>query len=67
MNDPKVIKIDWNNQDKYWWNETCALVLEVFGLPGKRYMYHPNENYMTFNFESEKDANLCKMLLSERL
>jgi hypothetical protein len=43
------------------------MVLEVFGLPGDRFMYHPYEEYMVFEFESEKDATTCKLLLSERV
>ncbi len=61
------LKVDWHNQGTLWWNDTCAMVLEVFGLPGNRFMYHPYEDYMTFDFKSEKDFNLCKILLSERL
>jgi len=59
--------IEWNNKNVPWWNETCALVLGVFGLPGHRFVYHPHEDYMTFSFTTEKDASLCKILLSERL
>lgn len=61
------IRVDWNNQNNYWWNETCTMVLEVFGLPGDRFMYHPNEDFMTFDFKSKKDADLCQILLSDRL
>lgn len=62
------IQIDWNtDQGVPWWNDTCALVLEVFGLPGNRFMYTPHEDYMIFKFTNEKDANLCKILLSDRL
>jgi hypothetical protein len=44
----------------------CALVLEVFGLPGNRYESHPDSDYMLFKFKSKKDADLCRILLSER-
>ena len=43
------------------------MVLEVFGLPGDRFVYHPHMDYMTFDFVSEKDAIMCKILLSDRL
>lgn len=66
-NFPYIVKIDWDNQSVPWWNECCAMVLEVFGLPGDRFVYHPHEDYMTFDFRSEKDYNLCQILLSERL
>lgn len=65
-NDHEII-VAWHNQDNLWWNETCAMVLEVFGLPGNRFVYKPFENFMTFTFKSKKDADLCRVLLSERL
>lgn len=61
------IRVPWQGQDGFWWNETCAMVLEVFGLPGDRYTSHPEHDVMTFNFKSKKDADLCQVLLSERL
>jgi hypothetical protein len=61
------VRVDWDNQNGFWWNETCALVLEVFGLPGNRYESHPDTDYMLFTFKSKKDADLCRILLSERL
>jgi len=61
------IYVPWNNQSGFWWNETCAMVLEVFGLPGDRYQSHPEQDFMKFTFKSKKDADLCRILLSERL
>jgi hypothetical protein len=46
----------WNNQKGFWWNETCAMVLEHFGLPGERYTSHPETDQMTFTFFNEHDA-----------
>jgi hypothetical protein len=57
----------WNNQNEFWWNETCATVLEVFGLPGGRYESRPSHDAMFFDFKSANDAKLCRILLSERL
>lgn len=54
-------------QNGIWWNETCAMVLEVFGLPGGRYRTQVNPDLMAFYFESEKDATLCRIMLSDRL
>lgn len=64
-----VIKVKYTNEvnDSIHWNETCAMVVETFGLPGDRYMYRPHVNYMTFEFETEHDALLCRLLLSDRL
>ena len=57
----------WDNQNGFWWNETCAMVLEVFGLPGDRYESKPSHDAMFFDFKSTKDADVCRILLSERL
>lgn len=62
-----IVRIDWDNQNFPWWNETCALVLEHFGLPGDRFVYTPHEDYMTFKFLNKEDALMCRLLLSERL
>ena len=62
------IRVNWTSGDGIpYWNETCAMVLEVFGLPGNRFMYRPHLDYMVFEFKTKKDADLCRILLSERL
>ena len=61
------VRLPWNNQSKFFWNEACADVLEVFGLPGERYTSHPTMDYMDFHFKSKKDADLCQILLSEKI
>ena len=61
------VTIVWDNQKEFWWNETCAIVLEVFGLPGNRYESKPSHDAMFFDFKNNKDADLCRILLSERL
>lgn len=62
------VKIDWDEHNgTIWWNETCAMVLETFGVPGNKYVYKPKFDHMIFHFRSEKDALLCKILLSDRL
>jgi len=62
-----VVSIPWQGQKEYWWNETCTEILEVFGLPGDRFTSHPSENKMDFYFKTEKDAQLCKILVSEKI
>lgn len=47
------------------WNELCANVLEVFGLPGNRYVTSACVDSLSFMFKSEKDKQLCMLLLSE--
>jgi hypothetical protein len=62
-----TIRLAWENQNKYWWNEVCADVVKVFGLPGDRFTSHPTPDYMDFHFKSKKDADLCRIMLSEKL
>jgi len=61
------IVIPWHNQNNKWWNEACADVVEVFGVPGERFTSHPHEDCMLFRFKSKKDYQLCKILLSDRI
>lgn len=61
------VNIPWQNQNNIYWNDLCAQVVEHFGLPGKRYSSHPEENWMTFTFNNEQDYLMCKMLLSEHV
>jgi hypothetical protein len=62
-----TVLVPWDNQQGHWWNETCAMVLEQFGLPGDKYTSHPTKDSMSFTFNNEHDALLCKLLLSDRL
>jgi hypothetical protein len=62
-----VISIPWQGQKNYWWNEACADIIEVFGLPGGRFTSHPSHDKMDFYFKSQKDADLCRIMLSEKL
>jgi hypothetical protein len=32
--------------------------MEVFGLPGDRYITHPTQDYMEFHFRDPRDATL---------
>lgn len=66
-NPEQIVRVDWDQgiDAAYEWNEACAKVLNVFGLPGNRFYYRPKEDYMIFIFKSVKDATLCRVLLSE--
>lgn len=66
-NPEQIVQVNWINDLNVAssWNEACAKVLSVFGLPGERFYYRPKENYMIFIFKSVKDATLCRILLSE--
>jgi len=59
------VQITWAYQDKFWWNEACAKVIEKFGVPGKKYITLVNENELTFKFHSDYDATMCRLVLSE--
>lgn len=63
----KIVKINWNDEKPPVWNECCAMVLEVFGLPGNRFTCYPRKEYMEIEFVKETDAMLCKVLLSEKV
>lgn len=62
-----IVRLPWHSQSGIWWNEACADVIEVFGLPGDRFTSHARMEFMEFYFKSEKDADLCKILLSEKV
>lgn len=66
-NEETVIRVPWTKGNNYKWNELCADVVEVFGLPGNRFVSHPTMDHMDFHFKSKKDADLCRILLSEKL
>lgn len=61
------IRVPWKNQSNVWWNETCARILERFGLPGDKYTTEVSENDMKFFFNDEREALLCKIMISEEL
>jgi hypothetical protein len=64
------VHIPWNDyptQSIVWWNELCAKVVEHFGLPGGKYKTDLSSDWMKFQFYDEKDAFLCKIMLSEHL
>ena len=63
-----IVKVPWQkHQQDIWWNESCASVIEIFGLPGDRFTSHPRMDSMDFYFKSKKDADLCRILLSHQL
>jgi len=58
------ISVPWENQSNTWWNETCANIVEHFGLPGDRYTTEISTEEMLFFFKNEKDALMCMLLIS---
>jgi len=49
------------------WNEICADGMELFGLPGDRYITHATEHSLTWQFRDAKDALLFRLKFSEHL
>jgi len=47
-----TVRVDWSSN----WNETCATAVELFGLPGDRFLTHAELSYMNFMFKYEADA-----------
>jgi hypothetical protein len=62
-----VVTVPWQSQTNYWWNEICANIIEHFGLPGGRYVTEVNEEYMKFIFSDDRDALLCKIMISDQI
>jgi hypothetical protein len=59
------VSVPWQSQANIWWNETCANIVEHFGLPGNRYTTEVSTEEMKFFFKDEKDALMCMLLISE--
>lgn len=49
------------------WNEVCAQGMELFGLPGNRYITEANVDDMTWWFKDEHDALIMTLKFSEVL
>jgi hypothetical protein len=50
---------DYNEMSR--WNEMLANIVEVFGLPGVRYITDVNVDNMTFWFRDSNDALLFRL------
>ena len=52
-------RVDWQDGDTILlWDGFLESVIEVFGLPGNRYVTALNSNYMDFKFYTEQDRIL---------
>jgi hypothetical protein len=61
------ITVPWKNQTNTWWNETCVNILEHFGLPGDRYITEITADHMHFDFNDDKDALMCRIMISDKI
>jgi len=50
---------DYNEMSR--WNEMLADIVQVFGLPGARYITDVDANNMTFWFRDHRDALLFRL------
>ena len=62
-----VVIVPWNGQSNPWWNETCADIVEHFGLPGDKYQTEISTKCMKFIFYDDRDALMCQLLVSDRV
>ena len=62
-----TVNVPWDSQHNIWWSNICAQIIEHFGLPGDRYTSHPTEDNMAFIFKNDKDALMCKILISDKV
>jgi hypothetical protein len=62
-----VITVPWESQSNTWWNETCADIIEHFGLPGGRYTTEVSSECMKFTFHDDRDALMCRLLVSDKI
>lgn len=70
-----TVRIDLNVQDILRWNEMCARAMDLFGLPGYRYItnifvgdnkyYYSGDTTMESIFREEHDAILFKLKFGE--
>jgi hypothetical protein len=49
------------------WNEICAQGMEMFGLPGDRYITDANVTDMTWWFRNPQDALIMALKFSEQI
>ena len=62
---PKTVRLYWEwKADVMQWNEGCARAMEMFGLPGDKFITELCEDWMYFHFKNEKDATMFVMAVS---
>jgi hypothetical protein len=62
-----VVTVPWESQSNVWWNETCANIMEHFGLPGDKYRTEVSTECMKFIFYDDRDALMCRLLVSDKI
>ena len=62
-----VVTVPWESKSNVLWNETCADIIEHFGLPGGKYSTEVSTEYMKFIFYDDRDALMCQLLVSDKV
>ena len=55
--------VPWTDRNNamFYWDNLCAEAVELFGLPGDRYITDICESSMTWSFRSDQDAVLFRL------
>ena len=63
------VRLRWYNEDYYHSTDAdiYCWTVEMFGLPGERFTFHPTSQAMEFDFEHRDDALLFALRFSERV
>lgn len=62
------VRLRWNEGDTHITHaDIYSWTVEMFGLPGERFTFHPTSQAMEFDFEHRDDALLFALRFSERV
>jgi hypothetical protein len=62
------VRLRWRVGDTHITHaDIYSWTVEMFGLPGERFMFHPTSQAMLFEFEHRDDALLFALRFSERV
>jgi len=64
-----TVRIDWGPDfdTNERWDQVCIWAIETYGLPGHRFTYSPNVNYMEFHFPDQRDATVMLLRWGGRI
>lgn len=59
--------VPWRDQANpmFYWDILCANAIDLFGLPGGRYITDISEKSMTWSFRNPQDAIIFKLKFGE--
>ena len=62
---PVTVELSVYRNDIPHWDKICIEAMELFGLPGDRYITNIGSNCMDWIFRDQQDALLFKLKFSE--